>query len=266
MKRLQLIEIHDQPWCPRTVRDGVTDFLQQASNRWGYFSSVVPTLCHFIDRMNPPRVIDLCSGGSGPWLRICRMVAGPGMSFRVVLTDKYPNLTAFRQARERSGGCIDFLEEPVDARALPRELAGFRTLFTSFHHFPPYDAREILQDAVNSRQGIGIFEMTDRDPRTILHILAAPFFVLLLTPSIRPFRWSRLLLTYLFPIIPLVVLIDGIVSCLRTYSLPELEELTASLEGDPYDWEIRRIRSVGAPFPVLYAIGCPQSPVPDGEV
>ena len=28
MKRLHLIEIHDQDWCPRTVRDGETDYLQ----------------------------------------------------------------------------------------------------------------------------------------------------------------------------------------------------------------------------------------------
>ena len=28
MKRLHLIEIHDQHWCPRTVRDGETDYLQ----------------------------------------------------------------------------------------------------------------------------------------------------------------------------------------------------------------------------------------------
>ena len=119
MKRRQLIEIHDQPWCPRTIRDGVTDFLQHASNRWGYFASVVPTLCYFIDRLKVQRAIDLCSGGSGPWPRICRIVAGPaGGAFRVVLTDKYPNLAAFRQSRELSDGCIDFREEPVDGGVL----------------------------------------------------------------------------------------------------------------------------------------------------
>src|SRR5450759_4223616 len=36
------------------------------------------------------------------------------------------------------------------------------------------------------------------------------------TPWIRPFRWSRLLWTYLIPIIPLVFLFDGVVSCHRT--------------------------------------------------
>ena len=61
------------------------------------------------------------------------------------------------------------------------------------------------------------------------------------------------------PVIPLVVLIDGIVSCLRTYSTQELTELTRSLEGAPYDWEISEVRTPGAPFPLLYAIGWPRS-------
>jgi hypothetical protein len=41
-------------------------------------------------------------------------------------------------------------------------------------------------------------------------------FLFACTPWIRPFRWSRLLWTYVVPIIPAVLLFDGIVSCLRT--------------------------------------------------
>src|SRR6266567_1298165 len=67
MKRRQLIEIHDQDWCPRAVRDGVTDFLQYAANHWNYYAAVLPTICYFLDRLKVPRVIDLCSGGGGPW-------------------------------------------------------------------------------------------------------------------------------------------------------------------------------------------------------
>ena len=32
------------------------------------------------------------------------------------------------------------------------------------------------------------------------------------TPFVRPFRWSRLLFTYVIPLIPLLVLFDGTVS------------------------------------------------------
>lgn len=259
LKRLPLGEIHDQPWCPRVVRDAVTDFLQYAAIHWGQYTPLLPTLCYFLQRVDAPRVVDLCSGGSGPWQRLYGTISRSfGESFRIVLTDRYPNLAAFRLARDRSGGVLDFREEPLDACAIPETLTGFRTLFGSFHHFNPVAARGVLQNAVDSGQGIGIFEMTDRRAFTIAAMLTAPLFVLLHAPKIRPFSWSRLVLTYLLPVVPLLVMVDGIASCLRSYTPEELAELTASLTGAPYDWEIRRLSAPGSPFPIIYAIGCPR--------
>lgn len=241
------------------VRDAVTDFLQYAAIHWGQYTPLLPTLCYFLQRVDAPRVVDLCSGGSGPWQRLYGTISRSfGESFRIVLTDRYPNLAAFRLARDRSGGVLDFREEPLDACAIPETLTGFRTLFGSFHHFNPAAARGVLQNAVDSGQGIGIFEMTDRRAFTIAAMLTAPLFVLLHAPKIRPFSWSRLVLTYLLPVVPLLVMVDGIASCLRSYTPEELAELTASLTGAPYDWEIRRLSAPGSPFPIIYAIGCPR--------
>jgi hypothetical protein len=73
---------------------------------------------------------------------------------------------------------------------------------------------------------IAVFEATHRSVATILVTLLAPIAVLLLTPAIRPFRWSRLFWMYIVPVIPLATLFDGIVSCLRTYTPAELMALT----------------------------------------
>jgi len=242
------------------IRNAVTDFLQYSAIHWEQYTPLLPTLCYFLQRVDAPRIIDLCSGGSGPWQRLYGTISRAfGESFRIVLTDRYPNLAAFRLTRDLSGGVVDFREEPLDACAVPEGLSGFRTLFGSFHHFSPAQAQSMLQDAVNSGQGIGIFEMTDRRGVSLLAMLAVPIFVLLHTPKIRPFHWSRMLLTYLLPVVPLLVMADGIVSCLRSYSTEELAELTGSLTGAPYDWEIRRLGSPRSPFPIIYAIGCPKS-------
>jgi hypothetical protein len=258
-KRLTLGEISDQPWCPQVIRDAVTDFLQYSTNNWGQYTHLLPTLCYFLQRTKSRRVIDLCSGGSGPWPTLYGTIIRTfGESFRIILTDRYPNLTAFRRARDLSGGLIDFREEALDACGLPEDLTGFRTLFGSFHHFPDIQAKKILQEAVDSGDGIGIFEMTDRRLITVLAMLTSPFFVLLHTPKIRPFRWSRLLLTYLFPIIPLVIMVDGVISCLRSYTPTEMADLAASLTGAPYDWETRELQVPSSPFPLIYLIGCPK--------
>lgn len=78
----------------------------------------------------------------------------------------------------------------------------------------------------------------------------------LVTPFIRPFRWSRLLLTYLLPVIPTVAFIDGVVSCLRTYTPDELRELARSVDGATgYDWTAGH--AGGGPIPMTYLIGLP---------
>jgi hypothetical protein len=80
--------------------------------------------------------------------------------------------------------------------------------------------------------------------------------VLLTAPFIRPFRWSRLFWTYLVPALPLVLAFDVVVSCLRVYSVPELRELTAGLDG--YRWDAGTVRGKPVPIRVTYLIGVPR--------
>lgn len=256
--RLPFGEIADQSWCPRVIRNYLTDFLQFSINQTGQYIPVVPRLFYFMQRGGDQHIVDLCSGGSGPWLRIYGIFSRAiGESFRIVLTDRSPNLDAFGYAHKVSKGKIVFREEPFDICGLPIGLIGFRTLFGSFHHFTPVQAKQILQDAVDSGQGIGIFEMTDRSVLSVLGMISAPLFVLLHTPKIKPYRWSRYFFTYILPVVPLVVMLDGVMSCLRSYSIEELVAMTGSITGENYDWEIRKLRSPFSPFPIIYVLGSP---------
>ena len=137
----------------------------------------------------------------------------------------------------------------------PNPSTVFGTLFSSFHHFRPEQARAILADAVEKKQGIAVFEGTRRSPLALVLMLLVPLIVLISTPFIRPFRWSRLIWTYLIPIVPLLSLFDGLVSCLRTYTCDELRELVTGL--DEYDWEIGEEPARHGPIPVTYLIGLP---------
>jgi hypothetical protein len=130
-------------------------------------------------------------------------------------------------------------------------------MFSAFHHFRPEQACAVLADAVRKRQGIGIFEATQRRPLALLLTLLAPLGVLVLTPFVRPFRWSRLFWTYLLPVSPLVTLFDGLVSCLRTYSVQDLRDLTASLGSNDYHWDIGTVKSKTTPIPITYLLGVP---------
>lgn len=258
MARRQLWEIHEQPWCPAQVREGTTDCLNAFAIWAGQYAAVVPKLREAFRQTNSSRVIDLCSGSGGPWLQLYRRFhRDAAHPLEIVLTDLYPNLSAMRDAEMRSQGQICFIATPVDATQLSSELEGFRTLFTAFHHFPPEIARSILQDAVNQRQGIAIFEQTSRSVVALLVMLAVPWLALLIVPFIRPFRLSRLFWTYIIPAIPMLLYIDGIVSCLRTYSNAEMQRLIVQLHGPAYVWEIGHLPSPLSPIGVHYTIGYP---------
>ena len=262
MRRVQFIEFHDQSWFSSSLRDYVTDALQFGFNVLKSYAPIAPLLQSAIDSTCSISIVDMCSGGGGPWLDLCRKLGGrnPGgylSSLQIWLTDKYPNLKAFQNARAASENQITFYPRPVDATKVPRELKGLRTMFTSFHHFSPDDARAIVQDAVDAGEGIAIFEITRRAWSTIGLTFAFVFLLFVGTLWVRPFRWSRLLWTYLVPILPLVLLFDGVVSCLRTYGPRELREMVEQLSANEYRWEIGEHATGVAP--ITYLIGYPRA-------
>ena len=242
--RLHLVEIHDLASCPQSLRDALTDFLAFTVNVGGAYDPAGPLLRRAIERTKARRIVDLCSGAGGPWSRLAGQVGVP-----VLLTDLYPHRGGVRD--------MSFYPESVDARKVPEQLDGLRTIFTAFHHFRPVEARAILEDAVRHRQGIGVFEVARRAPLEMALIAFTWLGTLALAPFIRPWRWSRLLWTYLPPVLPLVGTVDGIVSCLRTYSLAELAGLVRGL--DTYDWDFGNFRGPRSPLRGTYLIGVPKS-------
>jgi hypothetical protein len=257
MKRLHLFEIEDQPWCPASIRDGATDYLQFVQSRMQPYRAIAPRLARAVQTTKAVQIIDLCSGAGGPWQDLLpHVTACLEDPVPVYLTDRYPNLSAWQRLCDQSGNDFRYIESPVDAGQVPLDLVGFRTLFSGFHHFSPDEAARILQDTMVKGQGIGIFEATERRFPSMIGMLLVPIVIALLTPAIRPFRWSRLFWTYLLPAIPLVGLFDGLVSCLRTYTTGELNEMVKPLVR--YSWDIGQERLKGLPLTVTYAIGYPE--------
>jgi len=253
----RFFEFHDQKWFPKYLRDGVTDALQFVLSMGGIYRPIVRVLNKAVEASGAERIVDLCSGGGGPWLWLYQLLrVSNGQSIEVCLTDKYPNVAAFENARRKTGGRITFYPGFVNAAALPRELSGFRTMFTSFHHFTPEEAVAILQNAADDGQRIGVFEAAKRDPLTILLtalILLAGF---LTAPFERPFRASRIFWTYVIPVIPLVLFFDGVISCLRAYSKKELSLLAAQVKAENYVWQVGE--QSGGLAPITFLIGYPE--------
>ncbi len=259
MGRLHLVELEDYPWFPPVIRDGATAFLRAIGRVAGYGQAIAPMVADVLRKTGHRRIIDLCSGGAGPLPELLSALAKDGLEVRAVLTDKYPNFPALEQAASESDGRIHFSTQSIDATDVPRNMKGFRTLFNALHHFPPELARGILADAVRKRTPIGVFEMVERTAFSMGGICLSPLAVLALMPTIRPLRPAWWALTYLLPLIPGLILFDGLVSCVRVYSPKELWGLIRSIDGhETFEWRIERAIVFPIPGRATILLGMPK--------
>ncbi|MBX9602260.1 MAG: hypothetical protein K2X35_14730 [Bryobacteraceae bacterium] len=243
MARAHLFEFNDQPWLPDALRDALRAYLRKVSDDLAVEDTIVPPVRDALRGSGADCIVDLASGAGGPMLSVARK-----LNVRILLTDLFP-------PHVRSP---DFYWKPVNALDVPPELTGLRTLVNGFHHFRPDAARRILDCAVRNGQPVAIFELSRRSALTILTSPLIVPIVLLTMFRVRPVRWEWLLLTYLIPVIPLLIFWDGLVSHCRAYTIPELLAMTA--EFPAYRWEAGETRLTKAPATVTWLTGWPASP------
>lgn len=261
MQRIHAFELEDQQWFPRSIRNAMTDYLGFLGNLTpAPYQAFTAKLHEAMVATGEREILDLCSGGTGPLPTILRLLEEEhGYQVSARMTDLHPNLDKFEHARAASQGRIDFVAESVDATQVPERLGGFRLISNALHHFQPDMARAILADAVAKQRGIAVFEVLSRSPLAAAAIVPSPLLVLLTTPFIRPFRWSRLFWTYLVPVVPLACAWDGLMSVLRIYSPEELQGLVSEIPGsDSFLWDIGKLPARGTVVDTTYLIGRPR--------
>jgi hypothetical protein len=253
MSRIHLFEFEDQSWFPSFLRDYGTEFLQFLSNKTKMYAPIVPNIQSLLKRQQISAIVDIGSGGGGGWKWLGNELKKQHPQLKITLTDFFPNIEKFKEITSNSDLFL-YCREPVDARQVHDNLKGLRTMFLSFHHFKPNDAKQILQNAIDSGNPIAIYEAQERSLPSLLAMIFSPITLWLTTPFIRPFKLGRIIFTYLFPIVPVFVMWDGIVSSLRTYSVKEMKSLVDSLSNsETYNWNIGRMKS--GPGVILYLEG-----------
>jgi hypothetical protein len=257
MKRYHLFEFEDQDWFPDLLRRNMLEYLRFAITLTRVYEPVVALLQRILPAGQPVEILDLCSGAGGGIIGIRESLQQAlQQPVRITLSDKFPNLPAFEWVAAQSRGAIGYASSPIDATDVPAHITATRTIFSAFHHFKPHQARAILADAARKRVPIGIFEGAGKRYWEIgAAIFLFPLIFLVVTPFIRPFRLSRLLFTYLVPLIPAFTIWDGCVSILRIYSPEHLRRLTAGIAAPDYRWEAGKIKHKTGT--VIYLIGYP---------
>lgn len=259
MRRLHLFEIEDQNWCPGIIRESVTDFLLALYRVLHIFEPAYQKIEELLIKTQAKAIIDCCSGSGGPMVQLREFLDSRQLQhITITLTDKYPNLEQFKELEERYLHRLRGYTHPIDARLIPSHLAGIRCFFSSFHHFAPKQAIEILQDAVNNRMPIAIFESTQRYLPDFIRAFFSPLLMLIMLPFAKRLTWQKFLITYVLPIAPLVFMWDYLVSNARTYSSKEFKELIQQVIAPDYTWEYGKLWSRKGKSHVPYLIGYPK--------
>ena len=253
-----LFEFEDLAWFPDTIRKSMTDYLRYLITKSDFYRPVVPLIIEGMNKSNARQVIDLCSGSGGAIEQIQNDLKQlSDAEIKIILTDKYPNISAYEFLKDKTKGAILFLDTAVDAADVPLILTGFRTIFSGFHHFDKSFAKAVLKNAVDAKSGIGIFDGGNKNIFAIMAILVVhPIVFFFFTPFFKPFRFSRLFFTYIIPIIPFCTVWDGIVSIIRLYKPNELLQIAGEVEPDMYHW-LSGKKKIKFGFKVTFLIGYP---------
>lgn len=256
MHRVALPEVEDSGSLPRWLRDAITGYLRVAIALGRPYAVVAPVLVQLLRASGGTRVVDMASGGGGPWPELLELVKSEmGVYPTVTLTDIQPNMAAATALGHLPS--ITYRREPVSALSVPRDLGGVRTMFTGLHHFDEAGVTTILRAAQEARVPFLAAEATHRSLRGLLVSTLVPLLVLFLMPQVRPRRFLPLLLTYLPPLLPALIWWDGLASTLKTYQASELRALVSAIAVPEYEWHVEELTARGAPIPVTIVVGHP---------
>lgn len=257
--KIRGFEFEDQPWFPATIRDSMTEYLRFLFNTFHLYKPVWPLLREVLIKTNNSTILDLCSGSGGAMEGIYENLQQTlSKEVKIVLSDLFPSLMIYKHIYNRTNGGISYIAFPVDACAVPCEMEGFRTLFSGFHHFQPPQAKAILSNAIACQREIGIFDGGNKSLLMIVAIMIVhPIMFFFCTPFLKPFRWSRLLFTYLIPVIPFCTIWDGIISITRLYQPNEMEQLAREADlNNSYNWISGKVKNKYG-MSIAYLIGTP---------
>jgi hypothetical protein len=243
--RIHLFEFEDLPWFPKVIRDGGTDFLRYLLIAMDVYKPMMPLILESLSQTNESTLIDLCSGGGGYIEQLFKGLSESStQKISIILTDKFPNHEAYSVIKERTAGQIDFAHYAVDAANVPRDLKGFRVMFSAIHHFPPDQVKNILQNAIDNKAPMGIFDGYEKSILAIFCIIIFyPIAFLFFTPFFKPFSFSRLFFTYIIPLIPLYTIWDGCVSVLRMYKAQDLLKIANKTNATNYIWKAGKMKN-----------------------
>ncbi len=258
MRRVHALEWADLPAFPGVLGRYMSQFLAfVGALSDAPYRRFAERLAAALKATRQTRVLELSAGHAGPPRRLIPLLEERDVSVEWTHTDLVPPEAAMREIIVSQTGAAAYVAESVDATQVPPTCGGFRVIVNAFHHLRPAQARATLADVVARGEGIAVLEVNGRSAAHLAGMLPVPLISLVTSPFVKPFSLLRILLC-IVPVLPALILWDGVASCLRVYDPHELRELTDGLT-DNYIWDAGTDRIEGMPGFTTYLIGHPNA-------
>lgn len=246
LPRIQSVEVEDCPWLPGFIRQGMIEALGLIFRTLRIYQPAWHVLREWVEDSEGV-VLDMASGSGYHIADYSAWSCERNMSIpQIRVSDLYPDYERLQALERQFPGSIQAVTQPVDAASVPDSLCGgVRTIFGAFHHFPPETAVRVLTDAVQNADGILIFEPHPRRIRNLFCNIFGIFFGIAAPFVSGRFTWKRLIFSTLIPVIPVLLVWDGIISVFRAYTREEMETMIASLPENDFKWRIINISGPG---------------------
>lgn len=217
---MHLFEFNDMPWLPESIRATVRDVCEACNSGFRSFNHLVARRALARARECGAETIVELGAGTAPITRL--LAADPdSRGLTLVPCDLLPDADAYGRLAAAHPDQVRPALESVDyTRPGHWGRGALAVLVGTFHHIHPRDRGRTLAALSESADHVMVCEPLRNTPLSMALTLTAvvPALLLPLTYLHRPGRLRRVLWCWVVPVVPLIFVWDGLVSCLRQWS------------------------------------------------
>ena len=229
MKRKQVFQFSNQKWYPSFLKRDMYEFMS-----W------------FVGKVNAAK----------PFLPVLEEVIGHTQTKAIINIDSKigAGIETVMPLLPESTEVIN-----VELERFSTHNKGMYTFINSFHQLDEKKATYYLTRIADSGNSVAVLEGNNDSLWQVVGMtIFVPLTVILSAPFVQPFRITRLIFTYLIPILPVVTMLDGFLALFKLYNPNDLNELVSNIPVKSYVWKSGKADN-GRGGKIIYLMGYPEN-------
>ena len=225
---MHLFEFGDQNFVPDFYHEFLRDFMGQLYKKLGHYKLWTDSFSKFCERNRSGIIHDPCAG-SGEINELLIRELPNFQDYKFLLSDLMADQTPeyheyFKQIHEID---IEYAKKSKNLLTGVAKPNMPKIFINSFHHFKKAQAKVILTKNLEIGNEILILEYCHKTLMSYISMMAGPIMSLIMFPLVvtKKTFLPCFIFCYLIPIIPLMLLWDGFVSCLRTFDTKDIKKI-----------------------------------------